>query len=296
MIFKNGEYKLNLNGINHWVKIDGAENKTTPLIFIHGGPGGNHYNFERTVGHILAKERTVVYYEQRGSGRSDSPISDDDYSIETLVADFKDLKDRLGVENADLMGYSFGGELALEIACAYPDKINKLILSGPSLMYSNIQQLIQLQGFMSVANTPQLEKIEEIVKGNKSLEEKYNQVWSIVDTKTVDLFLFENQTVAKQNRRLWEESGLQNTGQMIKALYKYPPHVPLIHRLKEINHETLLITGVHDRNTGLSVSKMIARELNNSRLELFYKSAHFPDMEETEKFVRLTLEFLITKG
>jgi proline iminopeptidase len=295
MKFNNGEYKLGINGINHWIKIEGYENKSMPLILIHGGPGGNHYNFERTVGRMISKERTVVYYEQRGSGRSDKPESADDYSIDLLVSDLKVLKDSLGIERADLLGYSFGGELALEIACAFPNDINKLVLSGPSLMYSNIQQLIQIQGFMSVATDAMRDRIEFILKEKTSLEEKFNQVWSIVDTETVDHFLFEDQSNAEQNRKLWEESGLKNTGQMMKALYKKPPQVPLIYRLNKIKHKTLLITGIHDRNTGLSVSKMVDRELNNSSLKLFSNSAHFPEMEETEKFVRLTLEFLNTK-
>jgi proline iminopeptidase len=296
MKFNNGEYKLSINGINHWVKIEGYENKTMPLILIHGGPGGNHYNFERTVGRIISKERTVVYYEQRGSGRSDKPESVDDYSIDLLVSDLKVLKDLLGIERADLLGYSFGGELALEIAYAFPNDINKLVLSGPSLMYSSIQQLIQIQGFMSVAKGSLLERIETILKENKSIEEKYNEVWSIVDTKTVNRFLFEDQSVAELNRKLWEESGLTNTGIMMKALYKQPPKEKLLNRLNKVTHDTLILTGLHDRNTGLSVSKMIDSELINSRLELFHKSAHFPDMEETEKFVSLTLDFLSGKG
>jgi proline iminopeptidase len=148
---------------------------------------------------------------------------------------------------------------------------------------------------MSVAKGSLLERMETILKENKSIEEKYNEVWSNVDTKTVDQLLFEDQSVAEQNRLLWNKSGLQNTGQMMKALYKNPPQVPLLHRLKKVGNETLLITGIHDRNTGLSVSKIIDKELNNSSLELFYNSAHFPEMEETEKFVKLTLEFLNTK-
>jgi proline iminopeptidase len=56
MNFVNGEYKLKVNGIYHWVKVDGAEKKTTPLIIIHGGPGGNHYNFERTAGQMWQRE------------------------------------------------------------------------------------------------------------------------------------------------------------------------------------------------------------------------------------------------
>lgn len=63
----NGEYTILLNGINHWVKIDGSQNRSIPLIIIPGGPGENHYTFERTVGPLLAKKRTIVYYEQKAT-------------------------------------------------------------------------------------------------------------------------------------------------------------------------------------------------------------------------------------
>ncbi|PLT28108.1 alpha/beta fold hydrolase [Peribacillus deserti] len=81
----NGEYSIMLNGISHWVKVDGDENNTVPLILIHGGPGGNHYTFERTAGPLLSKKRTVVYYEQRGCGRSEKPDWDEDYTIDLLI-------------------------------------------------------------------------------------------------------------------------------------------------------------------------------------------------------------------
>ncbi|QFF99180.1 alpha/beta fold hydrolase [Psychrobacillus glaciei] len=86
---ENGEYHVVINEIQHWIKIEGKENNTIPLIIIHGGPGGNLYTFERTVGPYLAKERTVVYYEQRGCGRSEKPNSDNAYSIHELIDDFK---------------------------------------------------------------------------------------------------------------------------------------------------------------------------------------------------------------
>ena len=44
---KNGEHRIELNGVSHWYKIAGAEHKTVPLVIVHGGPGGNVYNFER---------------------------------------------------------------------------------------------------------------------------------------------------------------------------------------------------------------------------------------------------------
>ncbi|WP_371018893.1 alpha/beta fold hydrolase [Pseudalkalibacillus sp. JSM 102089] len=120
----------------------------------------------------------------------------------------------------------------------------------------------------------------------------YGKLWNGIDGKTVDLLLFENQDIAQLNRKFWEESKLINTGLMLEALTTNPASFPLINRLKEIPNQTLLITGIFDRNTGLSISKIIHRELKCSQWELFYKSAHFPDLEETSKFVSSVINFL----
>ena len=62
------------------------------------------------------------------------------------------------------------------------------------------------------------EQILIISKSEIPLKERYNQVWSIVDTKAVDRLLFKNEEFAKLNRRFWEESQLSNTGKMSKVI------------------------------------------------------------------------------
>ncbi|MGR3763095.1 alpha/beta fold hydrolase [Rossellomorea sp. NS-SX7] len=288
----NGEFTVTLNGINHWVKIEGSENETTPIVIIHGGPGGNHYLFERTAGHSLSKTRTIVYYEQRGCGRSEMPESDDEYTIDLLIQDFMELKKWLGVEKVDLLGYSFGGELSLEIAYRFPDEINQMILSAPSLIDTDLQKMIQITGFMTIADKNLYRQISNLQQQGLSIDDLYNRIWSLVDPGTVDLLLFEDKETARKNRAMWQESELTNTGLMMNCLQNNPAEIPLIFRLEEIYHQTLIITGVFDRNTGLPISKIIHKNLRNSSLVLFEKSAHFPDLEETEGFVKNINGFL----
>jgi proline iminopeptidase len=292
MIRTDGEYMIELNGINHWVKIEGSKNKTVPLVIIHGGPGGNLYTFERTVGPLLAVKRSIVYYEQRGCGRTEKPNSDKDYSIKLLIEDFKEIKKWLATEKVDLLGFSFGGELALEISDALPEDIQYIVLSAPSLMNSEINKMVQITGFMSVAHKELYHEIQKIQKEALTMDEIYNKVWSLVDTETVDLLLFENQENAKMNRKLWEESKLVNTGLMFKCLQEKPIEIPLVDRLKDIKQRTLIITGVFDRNTGIPVSKIIDREVPNNYWVLFERSAHFPDIEETSQFISTVIDFL----
>ncbi|MFJ8064598.1 alpha/beta fold hydrolase [Psychrobacillus sp. NPDC096426] len=292
MNIENGEYQIDINGIKHWIKVEGKENNTIPLIIIHGGPGGNLYAFERTVGPHLTQDRTVIYYEQRGSGRSGKPIDDTAYSINELVDDFWKVIQWTESEKVDLLGYSFGGELALEFAFSFPDLINKLILSGPSLINLRMQYMIQISGFLSVAELALVNKIEEILQENTSIENKYSKIWGIVDQETIDRLFFVNPDVAKKFRQLLKESNLHNTGLMLAGLQENPISPPLYERLNNIHHKTLIITGVYDRNTGIPISNLINRNLSNSEWILFNKSAHFPELEETEKFVSDVLGFL----
>ncbi|WP_456274121.1 alpha/beta fold hydrolase [Bacillus sp. AK031] len=288
----DGEYQLNLNGINHWVKIEGTGKGTIPLIIIHGGPGGNHYTFERTAGPLLSNLRTVVYYEQRGCGRSGLPENDEDYKIEQLTEDFAHLLTRLGAAKVDVLGYSFGGELALEFAYAFPDKINRIVLSGPSLMETNLHKFVQVAGFYSIANETFSAQIHTLQQQQLSIDDLYDSVWSLADTQSVDRLLFESQDAARINRSFWEESRLVNTGLMVKALESQPRKIPLVDRLKEIAQECLIITGVHDRNTGIQVANTLRGKLPQCGLILFEQSAHFPDLEETGRFLEEIERFL----
>ncbi len=282
----------NINGVVHWIRIDGAENHTTPLVIIHGGPGGNQYAFERTIGPQLSKNRTVIYYEQRGCGRSESPDSEHAFTFSDLINDLKEIHEWLGVEKVDLLGYSFGGELALEITHAFPNKINKVIVSAPSLLGVKAQYLIQIAGFLSIADPSFISDIERILEEPGTIEEKYVRLWMAADTATVDRLFFEHQSFAKEYRRFTQESNMTNTGHMLKAIQNKPPLIPLYKRLIEIKHEILILTGVHDRNSGVPISNQIHRQLENSKLVLFHNSAHFPYMEEPEAFLEQVNSFL----
>ncbi|WP_371018910.1 alpha/beta fold hydrolase [Pseudalkalibacillus sp. JSM 102089] len=67
----------------------------------------------------------------------------------------------LGTRKVDLLGYSFGGELALEFAYAFKDEINKIVLSAPSLMATDIQKMVQIAG---VSFPYQMKRLSKLLK------------------------------------------------------------------------------------------------------------------------------------
>lgn len=291
-MLQDGVYFLGINGIQHWCKVAGTAHNTVPLVIVHGGPGGNHYVFERTLGVRLEEYITVVYYEQRGCGRSDAPQDDDDYSIHTLVEDLEKLTKQLNVKKVNLLGYSFGGQLCLEYALKYPENIKKMVLQAPSLGDFDEMYNVQIDGFLQVTEGKMNEQISIISRSEVPLKEKYNQVWSIVDTEILDRLLFKNEEFAKLNRSLWEESQLNNTGKMSKVIFETKSALPLIERIKDLETDTCVIVGAHDYNTGVVMSNRIKRQMKNSKLVIFENSAHFPDIEETDKVCETIIEFL----
>ncbi len=294
---ENGERRVELNGVAHWYKVAGAERGTVPLVIVHGGPGGNVYNFERVVGPLLEKFSTVVYYEQRGSGRSAAPSDAEAYSIPLLVSDLEALRAKLGWERVVLLGFSFGGELALEYELAHPDRIEKLILQSPSTGDWDRQRLVQIRGFLSIGRGETARRLDEIARGGGSIEEKWNEVWNAVDTATVDRLLFHDQTAARLNRRLWDESGLRNTGAMYRALVKKTPAAaPLPARARELTAETLFLVGLYDRNVGVDAVRDLAAAMPRAKLTLFERSAHFPDIEEPVEYARAVKNFILRKN
>ncbi len=281
---KQGERFITVNGVKHWTKTQGARNKTAPLIILHGGPCGDNYNFERTTGPLLEKRLLVVYYEQRGCGRSGAAEDANAYSIPILVDDLHKIITALKLKKANLLGYSFGAELALRFAKQYPKQVDKLILESP-VEISTQTKLIQIQGFYSVASNSFRADIEAVLNKDFTLDRKHLLIWESAPISIVDKFLFVDQGVAKVNRKLWQEAKLPSPGRkhFIKRILENSKG-DLLEISKELTAKTLIISGIHDKNGGFHYGKDLHKILPNSSLVLYYKSAHFPDMEEPNKF------------
>jgi proline iminopeptidase len=290
---RDGEHRVLLNGIRHWYRVVGTAHGGIPIVALHGGPGGNHFVFERTVLPQLAESLTTVCYEQRGCGRTDAPGRDDAYSIELLISDLDELRRDLGLERLFLLGYSFGAELALEYALAYPTRVVGLVLQAPSgVADPEDAALVQLAGFEAVAVGVDRERIRGILGAGGTATEKLARVWSAVESTTADAFLFTDRSVARQNRRWWDESGLRNTGAMETALAATGEgRVPLRDRVHTLEIPALVIVGREDRNVGVDACAGFARLMRAARLQVFERSAHFPDLEEPGRYVDSVVAF-----
>src|SRR6476469_8441221 len=101
-----------------------------PVVVLHGGPGADH-EYLRPGFDALADGREVLYYDQRGGGRSPVPRDVPVGWIEQ-VADLEALRRHWGLEQLTIAGYSWGGLLALLYALEHPGRVGRLALVSPA--------------------------------------------------------------------------------------------------------------------------------------------------------------------
>jgi proline iminopeptidase len=101
-----------------------------PVVVLHGGPGAHHdYLLPGFDG--LARGRTLIYYDQRGGGRSPVP-REVPVGWQEQVADLEALRQTWGIDRLTIAGYSWGGLLALLYATEHPRRVARLALVSPA--------------------------------------------------------------------------------------------------------------------------------------------------------------------
>lgn len=118
------------------VRVPGAElfvrrvGAGRPVVVLHGGPGADH-EYLRPGFDALADGRELIYYDQRGGGRSPVP-RDIPVGWTEQVADLEALRRHWALEQLTVVGYSWGGLLALLYGLEHPGRISRLALVSPA--------------------------------------------------------------------------------------------------------------------------------------------------------------------
>lgn len=113
------------------------------LVFVHGGPGYNSWDFELTTAPQLAKLGFyVVVFDERGQGRS-QPVDISAYNYKQYADDIKAIIDNLNLKKPVLLGHSHGGPISIQFEKFYPNIVDKIVLiSGPVRFESSMHALI----------------------------------------------------------------------------------------------------------------------------------------------------------
>jgi pimeloyl-ACP methyl ester carboxylesterase len=112
-----------VNGLKMYYEIHGSGGGE-PLVLLHGSYMTITNNWTGWIGE-LSKTRKVIAVEMQGHGRTADITRD--FSYEALADDIAALLDQLTIKQADLLGYSMGGGVAMQVAIRHPEKVRKVV-------------------------------------------------------------------------------------------------------------------------------------------------------------------------
>ena len=120
----------------HWTE----RGQGAPLILLHGNGEDGGY-FENQLAHF-SKNRRVIAPDTRGHGQS--PRGSAPFTIRQFADDLRLFMDALSIRQADILGFSDGGNIAMIFAMKYPDRVGKLILNGANLYARGVKPSVQI--------------------------------------------------------------------------------------------------------------------------------------------------------
>lgn len=278
-----------INSVRLSYRIAGNGAATSPpVLFLHGGPGYNSHSFATLAGVRLEPGASLIYLDQRGCGRSERPWNGD-YALATLVDDLEALRKELGLERWVLMGHSFGGTLALEYAARFPGHVAGLVLVGA---FSDAESSF---GGWERALEERL-SVRTAAAGEGAEPGAHGRVMKALQGVDVAAFFnglqFHDDRFRQAQDAVDGQSGLRNTGELSNALFAGVLATYRFSAFERIRAPALVIAGRHDRAIGLSSQRELAARLPRATWREFEASAHFPYLEEPERFTREVLDFV----
>jgi proline iminopeptidase len=275
-----GAQRVVINGNELAVEVLGPEG--APVILTHhGAPGLGSRAEPRASFGRLADEYRVVVFDARGSGESEGSGV---FNHEQWAADLDALREWAGAETVAMAGGSYGGFMAMEYAIRYPHRVEALVLRDTSPDNGNAH-LARENALKSDRVTIDMEKFDRIdvgqVRDNDDLRDCWREILPLYD------FVYDPEATERK---------VQATPYRYEAHnYAFSVNLPsydLKPVLPQITAPTLVTVGRTDWITPVQCSETIVELIPDSRLAIFEKSGHSPQIEEAEAWTATVRAFL----
>lgn len=264
--------------------------KGLPLIVLHGGPGlSQDYLLPQL--YKLAENNLVIFYDQRGSGRSLETKLDEQYiNIDQFVDDLETLRTSLGFDKFILMGHSWGGLLAMQYAVDHQENLMGLILLNTAPAdYKGQKAFVEEFGLRTKNIHNDIKPIfayEDFKELNAAqISDLYRKLFSVYfyNPKEVkDLSLNFSVTSAQSGFKVMEE--------MSKTSW-LQPHINLFPGLKKLSIPTFILHGKQDI-VPVWTAQEIKDAIPQSEIVILDHCDHFPYIEQPSQFFTALNNFL----
>jgi proline iminopeptidase len=271
---------VEINGNRLAVEVLGPEGAPV-LIAHHGAPGLGSRAEPRASFGRLADTYRVVVFDARGSGQSEGNGT---FSHEQWAADIDGLRQWIGAEQVIMAGGSYGGFMAMEYATRYPGRVRAMVLRDTSPDNSHEEKALA----NALANTRveiDREKLDRIfagtVRDDDDLRDCWREILPLYD------YVYDPEAVEKKVAATPYRYEAHNYAFQVNI-----PNYDLKPVLPQVTAPTLITVGRTDWITPVACSELIASLIPGSRLVVFEKSGHSPQIEEAEAWTKVVREFL----
>lgn len=264
-----------------------------PIIVLHGGPDFDHSYLLPELDR-LADFFHLVYYDQRGRGRSAQGVQPDDVTLRSEIDDLDRVRSHFDLESVAVLGHSWGGLLAMEYAVRHPDRLSHLVLLDTAPASADDWRILR-EEFARPRPDRDLETMRGISssaayeRGDLEAETAYNRHHFRMTVRRPDHL---EALVARLQSNLTEEGVLlaRRIGQRLSAETSGSAGYDLFPALRGLEIPTLLLHGEHDF-IPVELAERIANALPDGRLSVFRGCGHFTYLEAPERVVEEVARF-----
>lgn len=283
----SSEGYVTVNDVAHFYRTIGHGE---PFIILHGGPGMWHDELLPFFDD-LTRDHQVVFYDQRGNGRSLMPeITRENFTVEWLVSDLEELRKAWGFDRISIVGHSWGGLLGMYYATRHPHRVKRLILVDAAPVNTDLvtQSYRILIDRLSGDDRRLLEEIYEsdaYLAGDPAchnaamrLSEGVTFHVDAAREKYFDIVVFDAVTARNM-------VAISEPARSIKL------NVTVQDDLGKISCPTLIVHGAEDFIVP-AAPDLVRRLIPGARLAMISDSGHYPFIEQPEAFTRTLRAFI----
>lgn len=266
----NNGYVITDEGIELYYQVMGNEMDT--LVVIHGGPGAGMHTVIPMM-EPLSESFTLVFYDQRGGGRSTLPADTTQLQSHHFVEDMESVRKYFGLQQMNVITHSFGSILTAEYAKKYPDRLKRMVFhgsTGPDRSeagkYYRAQAAASTESRDTVLSNRATELLQSLLNGTAS-----NPVETCREYEEISRQLL----IARGDSTKYEGTTCNAPPEAIAYYYQYSAQLApryfgawnYLEDLKEVTAPLLVVYGERD-TLGIPMQQQWVGAVPNARLQL----------------------------
>ncbi len=258
-----------------------------PLVIVHGGPGLAHdYLFDPFK--QLSDNYKLIFYDQRGCGKSQEFNEGESSTMETMVEDLEGVRKEFKLEKMNLVGQSWGAVIALNYIFKYPDRVKYLILLEPAPGSSEYIQNVQ-QTIMSRLSKEEIERLVKISQSPdlRTSPELFKEFMNI----RMKTYFYNSTYASKKNFNYFDTERIKKFFASSALFGPYLMSYSLYDKMRNISCPTLIIHGDYDVIPTEAIERM-GKEIKNAEVHIVKECGHFVHIEKPEFYFNTIRSFI----